>query len=200
MKNYIVVAYYTENTMYEVEAKRLLQSLSDFDVPCNLEAVSDKGGWYANTNYKPQFLKQMLLKYPDKAIVYVDCDAEFLRYPDLFDEWSGNDEVEVGVYEFDKFVNYGHSKGIKEVLSGTIFLQNNSCVYQLIEEWIKECNANPTTWDQKSLEKVLADDFTNLPAEYCKIFDKMQFVENPVIVHYQASRKVRNKNQPLETL
>ena len=198
MKNYIVVGYYTKNTVYETEARRLTKSLLKFGIPHCLEATEDLGGWYSNTNYKPYFLKKMLNAFPNKAIVYIDCDAEFLAYPALFDEFALNARVGVAVYVFDKTVEYKFSSGT-EVLSGTVFLQNTKEVASVVDAWCSECSAQPLTWDQKSLEKVLGE-FTVLPGEYCKIFDRMKDITNPVIVHHQASRKIQNKHVPLKRL
>ena len=59
---------------------------------------------------------------------------------------------------------------------------------------------NQKMWDQKTLEHVLQGHFTLLPGEYCKIFDRMQEITDPVIVHYQHSRKIRNKNSPVKQM
>ena len=190
--SFIIVGYYTKDTFYEEEAAKFKASLVKFKIPYYIERIENLGDWNKNTSYKPTFLKKMLAKFPEHNIVYVDCDAEFLAYPYLFDGLDCN----VGVYLFDK--SQHKKKGCKgfEVLSGTIFLKNNQEVLTLVEEWERRCIRNPYTWDQKSLEKVLAGKFYTIPGEYCKIFDLMDHIENPVIVHYQASRRVR-KNKGL---
>ena len=195
--NFIVCAYYTRNTLYQQKAEKFIASLKKFDVPYYVEAIEDKGDWYKNTVYKPTFLKRMLEKFHPLSIVYVDCDAEFLRYPDLFENWSGLTYIDVGVYVFDRSC-YTKSRGGFEVLSGTIFLKNNEKVYKIVEKWEKECQSNPRIWDQRSLEKVLEGNYHELPGEYCKIFDRMDEIKDPVIVHYQASRIVRRNKGKLK--
>jgi hypothetical protein len=190
---FIVVGYYTKKTLYEKEALRLKTSLEKFGVPFYLQGIEDLGGWYANICFKPTFLKQMLIKFPEHDIIYVDCDAEFFHYPELFNNFIGN----IGVYIFDRSEYGPYNKGL-EVLSGTIFLRNNNEVKELIVKWEKECEAHPHTWDQKSLQKVLSNNYTELPGEYCKIFDRMEWIKNPVIVHYQASRKVRENGMKIK--
>ena len=135
-------------------------------------------------------------KFPNTDIVYVDVDAEFLAYPKLFDNWTTLCYVDVGVYVFDRSCYTKSAKGF-EVLSGTIFLKNNDKVRGILTEWETLQKLNPKTWDQKTLEQVLKGKFTTLPGEYCKIFDRMQEIKDPVIVHYQHSRKVRNKSGPV---
>lgn len=122
-------------------------------------------------------------------MVYVDCDAEFLAYPDLFDCVEGD----VAVHLFDRPKNYPRNPRAagSEVLSGTIFLRNNEKVVEIVKAWECECQSHPKVWDQKSLEKVLNGKFTELPGEYCKIFDRMHYIKKPVIIHYQNSRIVR---------
>jgi len=195
--HYIICAYYTRNTLYEEKAKTLVASLNKFKIPYDVRAIENLGDWYKNTGYKPTFLKQMLEKHPDKSVVYVDCDAEFLRYPKLFDNWSTLTYIDVGVYVFDRSCYRKSAHGF-EVLSGTIFLKNNTKVKEIVERWEQECKEHPRVWDQRSLEKVLNGHFHPLPGEYCKIFDRMEDIKDPVIVHYQASRKVRKNKGSLK--
>jgi hypothetical protein len=184
--SFIVTAYYTRNTLYEQKVQVFEASLQKFNIPYHIKAIENKGDWYKNTGYKPTFLKEMLKKFPMLSIVYVDVDAEFLRYPDLFETY----DQDIGVYVFDRSCYKKSAHGF-EVLSGTIFLKNNEKVYKIIEQWENECKENPRIWDQRSLEKILNGNYSLLPGEYCRIFDRMEHITNPVIVHYQASREIR---------
>lgn len=185
-EEFIVVGYYSGNTIYEGKAAHLQKSLEKHSIPYYLQRIKDQGGWYANTCYKPTFLLEMLEAFPEHNIIYVDVDAEFFAFPELFNSFKGD----VGVYLFDRSC-YSESEHGFEVLSGTIFLRNCVKVFQIVSKWQFECISNPSTWDQKSLQKVLGNDYTKLPGEYCKIFDRMEWITKPVIVHYQASREVR---------
>ena len=187
--DFIVVGYYTLNSIYEKSARILSQSLNKYRVLYYLEGIECLGSWSANTAYKPTFLLRMLKTFKDLNVVYVDCDAEFLAYPKLFACVEGD----VAVHLFDRARNYPRNQRAKgsEVLSGTIFFRNNETIKGLVENWERECQKNPKVWDQKSLEKVLDGKFTELPGEYCKIFDRMRWIKDPVIVHYQNSRIVR---------
>lgn len=187
--NYIVVGYFTRDTIYVEKALNFIESMEKHNIPYDVVGVDNLGDWCKNTGYKPTFLKEMLCKHYPKSIVYVDVDAEFMRYPILFDAL----DCDVGVYVFDRSCYNKSTRGF-EVLSGTIFLKNNDKVFDVVERWETECKANPRVWDQRSFEKILGGhegDFFRLPGEYCKIFDRMEFVANPVIVHHQASREVR---------
>ena len=136
--SWAVVGYYTINTSYEEEAKRLIPSLQKFGVPYYIESIKSKGDWYSNTQYKPVFLKRMLTKFAPKSLIYVDVDAEFLQFPALFDQLDENLNVHIGVHMLDHSKRRRSLVGL-EMLSGTIFLRNSSLVYQLVDIWIQKC-------------------------------------------------------------
>lgn len=197
--NFVVVAYFTLGTLYEIEAKRLIASLMRFNLSYHIQPIEDKGSWYLNTQYKPIFLKEMLDKFPGKSIVYVDADAEFCRSPDLFNNLHARPDVNIGVHLLDhkkrgRLANF-------EMLSGTIYLKNNKVVQDILSEWESKCSQGGQLWDQTALCEVLKTvPFQVLPEEYCMIFDYMSDIKNPVIKHYQASRKVIAKFQQLPLL
>lgn len=194
MNDWIIVSYYTLNTLYEDLAKCLIKSLERYETLHYVEGVPNLNDWSKNTNYKPSFLLNMLKKFPNKSVIWVDCDAELLRYPTLFD-WL---DCDVAAHEFDRRLYQSRRKNCpKELLSGTLFLRNNERVWNLVEKWKQECEKSPRVWDQKSLEKVLNGDYRRLPAAYCQIHRVMRVVKNPVIVHYQASRRVRKNHGKL---
>ena len=187
MKPFVVVGYYTRDTLYEGWARAFVESLKKFSIPYYVEAIANLGDWYSNTHYKPTFIKKMLKKFPEANVVYVDCDAKFFAYPTLFEELS----CDIGVHYFDRSLHGNKRLSGFEVLSGTIFLENSEEVYDLVSKWGQQCRRQPFIWDQKALEIILEGKFYNLPEEYCTIFDIMKHVKKPVIVHYQASREVR---------
>jgi len=186
MSNFIVIGYYTKNTFYENHSKVLIKSLEKYNILYHIEEVENLGNWFKNVNYKPTFVKKMMKKFPEMNIVYVDCDAEFFGYPELFDKIEEN----IAVHLFDRSRFHKKLKGL-EVLSGTIFLKNNEETYSLVERWEEECKRNPHKWDQKSLEKILNGKFYHLPEEYCQIHYTRYKTKNPIIVHYQASKRIR---------
>ena len=190
--SWIVCAYYTENTIYKKHAKKLIESMHQFNLPYDVFGVPNKGSWYANMQYKPVFLSQMLEKHP-YSIVYVDVDAIFCRYPEYFNKLDAIPEVNIGVHILDHS-RYKRKTRPPELLSGTIFLKNTTTTKQIVEEWIRECRKNPHLWDQRALASVLERyKYHLLPEEYTVIFDYMSSVKNPVIKHFQASRQNRRR-------
>lgn len=191
MPSFIVVGYYTMGTLYEQEAVRLIRSLRQFKIPYHIQPIENQGDWYKNTQFKPTFLRQMLDKFSSKSVVYVDVDAEFMAYPELFDELDARPDVHIGVHLLDH-VKRGRPHAQFEMLSGTIFLRNDSVAREILERWIQKCTDAGTLWDQVALSTVLKGlPYYVLPDEYCTIFDYMNDVVHPVITHYQASRRAR---------
>jgi len=185
---FIVVAYYTEKTLYEEYVPRLRDSMIMYKVPHHIQPISNLGTWQANTGYKPTFILEMMARYQTPFIVYVDCDAEFLRYPMLFDTL----DADIAVHLFKK--NFNIPARRKEILSGTIFMANNDRVRGIVEQWQKLCAEQPKVWDQRNLGQIIGENFHDLPGEYCAIFDRMNYIPFPIILHHQASRRVRKNS------
>lgn len=182
---YIVVGYFTENTGYAEESKHLIDSLEKLKLPYDVIAIPNQGSWQANTQYKAYFIKQMLYKHFPKDLLYLDVDAVVHKHPVLFDEVT-----------FDIGVHYLRST---ELISSTVYLRNNSKISILIDRWIAVCLKNPEIWDQKVLQSVINQSkdlqlkVGNLPPEYCKIFDIMAVIKDPVIEQFQASRRFKHQ-------
>jgi len=192
-EKFVVVAYFTVGTPYEEHARKLIQSLSVFILPYDIKPIKDMGDWYANMQYKPTFILEMLKKYPKRSIVYVDVDAVFFRYPEYFNylDTQSTDEIAVHILDHTKFARKNQSP---ELLSGTIYFRNTEKSSIIVREWVEECKKDKKLWDQKALARVLRNyPYHVLPAEYTTIFDYMSSIKHPVIRHYQASRQNRNR-------
>lgn len=181
--NYVVTAYYTEKTEYEKEVQHLIESLKKFNLPMDIVGISSKGDWQANTQFKSYFLKQMLFRHFPKDILYVDADARVQQYPLLLE----TADFDVGVVYRDDI----------ELLGGTLYFANKPNVLELIERWIKGCLVNPQIWEQQVLQHVIKGSHDlklkvcSLPPTYCQIFDLMKDAGEPVIEHFQASRRFK---------
>lgn len=189
-----VCAFFTTNTAYESHSKKFIESVEQFSLPYDVVPIENKGSWYANTQYKPTFLKKMLEKHFPESVVYVDIDAIFCRYPGYFDKLEATPEVNIAVHVLDHS-KYRRKNHPPEMLSGTIFLKNTIITNEVVNKWILECKKDPKLWDQQALATVLKKHkYHLLPEEYCTIFDYMSSVKNPAIKHFQASRESRRGN------
>lgn len=195
-KAYIIVSYYTINTPYEAEAIKLKNSLNKLNVPYDIVGVPNLGNWQANTRFKAKFMQDMLIKHKGKSVVWVDSDAIVHSYPSLFDSYTCDVAVRWQDFRWRK----------NECLSGTIYLANNANTMELCKRWERNNiteGAGAKTFEQWNLGKAIEDmrnenkiKDENLPPEYTMIFDSMRAMYpniNPVIEHFQASRKLKNK-------
>ena len=195
-KPYVIVSYYTINTPYEQEALKLKASLTKLNVPYDIVGVKNLGNWQANTRFKAKFMQDMLIKHKGKSVVWVDSDAVIHSYPKLFDTYDCDVAVRWQDFSWRK----------NECLSGTIYLANNPMTLELCRRWEGENVAEgpgAKTFEQWNLGKAIEDmrregkiKDENLPPEYTMIFDSMRKMYpniTPVIEHFQASRKLRNK-------
>ena len=193
---YVIVSYYTINTPYEQEAAKLRNSLEKLKVPYDIVGVPNLGDWQSNTRFKAKFMQDMLRKHKGKSVVWVDSDAVIHSYPKLFD-----------TYDCDVAVRWQDFRWRKnECLSGTIYLANNPRTLELCRRWeginIAE-GPGAKTFEQWNLGKVIEEmrnegkiKDENLPPEYTMIFDSMRTMYPnivPVIEHFQARRKLKNK-------
>tara|TARA_R100000734_G_C3286241_1_gene78894 strand:+ start:162 stop:755 length:594 start_codon:yes stop_codon:yes gene_type:complete len=189
------IGYYTLNTSYAIEAAKLKASLEELNLDHDIVGVKNLGNWESNTKMKPRVIKDMLDKYPDYSIVYVDSDAIVRSKPELF--YSIKEDVGVRYQEFS------HRKQ-PECLSGTIYFANNERSKQLCDLWISKCSStNIKMLAEQSVLPIAIEEMKakglsvmNIPPEYTFIFDTMKKIypySDPIIEHFQASRRNRRK-------
>lgn len=175
----LVISYYTEGSGYEEESKRLKESLLRLGIEHQIDCLPSRGSWQRNTQMKAEFILEKLKKEM-RPVLFVDADAMFDQYPVLFDNFS---------HDFAC-----HYRNEKELLSGTLYVGGGDLSRTILQEWIEENKRNPNLWDQKNLQTVLSrigGNFNLLPDRYCCIFDLMSDVLDPVILHFQASRRLK---------
>ena len=194
LDNLMVVGYYTVNTPYEEEAQNLLQSLNKLKVNHDIIGVKTLGNWQANTRFKAGFMLDMLIKWPNHRLLYVDVDAVVHKSPDLFKNYSCDIAVRWQDFRWRK----------NECLSGTIYMENNERTKRICELWrdinVTEGNYSNRMeqWNLDTVINQMKEDpnfsYKNLPPEYTMIFDSMRGMYpniNPVIEHFQASRRFK---------
>ena len=179
----LVVSYYTPGSGYEECAHSLENSLRPWGLERDIRPVPDQGGWQKNTQYKAQFLLDMLAAHPGRPLLYLDADATMEEYPRLLLDREDCDLA-------------AHIRQGKELLSGTLYLSGSPDCRRIMQAWVDENKSHPNQWDQLNLQQVVHTiglRFKELPAEYCCIFDSMQDVDKPVILQWQASRRLKRE-------
>lgn len=196
-----IVTFYTPE--YHDEAMELIQSCNRFSVLCRAYPKSSKGSWVHNCTMKAEVIEEALNEFKD-GVLWVDADGRLRNVPLLLDQLNNYD---FGCYWIPDVWNQPRnahlkpwSRGNEALAGGTLYFNNTDISKQLITAWKKESQANPTRWEQQSLQKVW-EEFDNkglrtynLPQSYCKVFDCKWFeVEQPIVVeHMQASRRLKH--------
>ncbi len=190
----LIVSHYTEDTPYEDLCIRLRESTEEHKLELHTYKIPHLGSWRANSNYCSTTILDAL-ESTGRDILRVDCDAVFRQHPVIFDDPTFDADVAAVVYDFRWHPN--------ELMGGTLYFRNSSYVVELVREWDKLCNETRKHERNGDLLKELLSKkqwsepymkFVKLPPSYCKIFDKMEDckdADNPVIEHFQASRKNR---------
>lgn len=189
----VAVSYYTRNTGYEGEAKRLLRDLHLFGFEHDVQGVKNRGSWQANTHYKAEYILEMMDKYPDRSILWLDADSAIHQYPDLFDDA----EYDLGVCVID-WSQFPGGRRDKQLANAVIYLKNNERVRGFVQDWIALNKAQPQRIEMQTMAEVLEKwkdrlKFFSLPHSYCQIFDTMMTDKPPVIEQLQASRRFRGE-------
>ena len=196
---FIVCSFYTLDTPYvEVAKKYLLTSLNKLiEIKFDIAAIPNLGSWQKNTCYKPKFIKQMLKTHKEN-IVMVDCDAEILQYPTLFENIPLEYNVGCHILDREKWYNKKINPS-KEFLTGTMFWRNNQRSKNILDMWDERINgySKDIMVEQKSLPIILKEmnePIFELPLSYCYIKTLPNGriphikIENPIIAHNQISR------------
>ena len=198
----IVVTFYTPE--YKKEADQLVSSAHKFGIDVKAYPKVSKKSWVHNCTMKAEVLEQALEEH-QTGVIWVDADARFRANPELFSQLN---DYDFGCYWIPNVWNKPQNKHLKpwtrgnEALAGgTLFFNNTDISKELLVAWKKESSANPTRWEQQSLQKVW-EQFDNkglrtfnFPQGYCKVFDAPWFESQNTITieHTQASRRLKGK-------
>lgn len=179
---WIAISHFTPE--YRREAAKLIASLACLPIDYHVQPIASLGSWWANVHCRPSFLLAMLDVYPGRDIVWIDADGIVRRYPELLDSLDRG-RWEVAVH---------FRKGV-ELLGGTMWVANTEAGRRLMAAWAEYDASRLQFKEQYNLQALLRirREFrvAELPATYCQIFDLMRGAGEPVIEHFQASRRMR---------
>lgn len=175
--------FYTNDGLYTKQAEILKASAERLNISIDLR-VYDKNQWQKIIAFKPTFIAKMRKELKGK-ILFIDADAIILEDIRPYFE---NITEDIGV----------HYLSNRELLSGTIFINDTPNAHALINEWEIRQMQQPEVWDQKILQ-TLIDDWVALDKisikktseRYTYIFDISKKIYGdsvtPAIEHLQAS-------------
>lgn len=197
----LFVSHYTTDTPYQDIVKNLVASLKKWNLDYEIEAIESLGSWRANSNYCAWQVQKMLTRYAPRSILRLDADAVVQRYPELFVKKKFRCDLAAAIWEQSKLRPDG------ELMGGTMYFASNERTKLIVDAWVRMCEKRPNGRNSDLLHGVIRSKaksvglkFGRLPLAYCKIFDfVMGGVKEPVIEHFQASRKCKaiiNKKHP----
>jgi len=192
----VVVSYYTVDNGYENEIGRLHRSLHLFGLEHYIEGRSSKGSWSANVKEKTRFILEMLYKFCNKPVVWLDSDAEIVQYPEMFDRLCLS-RPSVAVYWLNASDIPHRKQKPDEPGTGTVFFGNRRTEsIEIVKQWVEKDKKYPNIGNQLALRDVLESrnrvNTVGLPPEYLAIDRIMDsLVSNPVVKHFQASRRLK---------
>lgn len=199
IKRPIVASFFTKGTGYEQEIKRLEESCIRYGFEYDFLPAENKGTWRKNIHARIQILMDFLNKPHGRDILYIDADGAIINYPTLFDNFQ--EDFGAVYMDREKYMPkvwnkefYGEAPGGKwEILGGTMYLKNNIRVRKMLEKW-EELDAPMNTYLSQvhlpnAIKAVPDLKIRKLPDGYCQIFDIMAEAGEPIIEHYQASRR-----------
>ncbi len=181
----VVLCYFTLDTPYADEAKKLRASCERLGLEHRIVGVRPRGSWEANCAYKARFVEEHW-RAIGRPVLWVDADALVRRTPDLLRGVAADFAV--------------HRALGWMFASGTVFFNQTPEAEALLVRWRERCEADPTTWDQVHLDAAWEDVVRErpletlwLPREYTFINDlnDAALAEDPVIEHTQASRRFK---------
>ncbi|MBX3403232.1 MAG: class I SAM-dependent methyltransferase [Phycisphaeraceae bacterium] len=181
----IVLCYFTLDTPYADEAKKLKASCLRLGLEHRIVGVQPRGSWEANCAYKARFVEEQW-RALGRPVLWVDADAIVHRTPDLLRGVAADFAV--------------HRALGWMFASGTVFFNQTPGAEALLVRWRERCEADPGTWDQVHLDAAWEDvareqplETLWLPREYTFINDleDVALTEDPVIEHTQASRRYK---------
>lgn len=196
----VIVGCYTKGDYEEVANTHLIPSVNELGLAHDIQEIPNRGSWVLNNSACQLYLREMFKKYPNHDILYLDVDA--VVHADPWKELlSCVKDPALPVYAY-----WLHGK---ELLSGTLLWPERGHLQRrrLLELWVSLNELLPDTWDQKNLQSIVSggvgyDDWKgrcgNLPAQMCYIFDTQKKLTpelTPVIEHFQASRRHKNRVQ-----
>lgn len=190
---YVIISYYTRGTPYEKEVANLIGSLERFDLPYKIYDIPSRGSWIKNVQMNEEVILGAMDEFPGKEIISLDADSVIQRYPALFETLD---------CDFAAHYHIWPRGNRKELFCSTMYFKNCAVVKRFLTSCIERYQKHPTTRQQPNMMAVFegkwndivwrkALRFTNLPPQYCKIFDLMGEIKYPVIEQFQASRRFK---------
>jgi len=205
MDNTVFVSYYTDNKPYNIYIHNLENSLKKFNLNYEIKRKVPQSlgnNWYTRASYKPIFILEMMDKYPDKNICWLDADSVIIQYP--------NELLNCDCDVTSIFKDITDKNNFKYVMTSLILFKNNDNSKNFVKIWsnkTSEYGASRKYADQdtfydtyKEIDNISYGTLSLL--KYCwlcitpngKDLLNKNIYDHVSIVQFQASRLKNNAN------
>lgn len=198
MVDFILVSYYWGDKKYQDFARRFRKRCKDLNIPHYIKYIPRfKGKYQEGINYKPTFILNMLDKFPNKNVVYLDIDIYINKYPTLFKKTCA--DFMCFNWNFDPYVTIDDKIDpyTVETAGGIFYFANNKHSRYLLNIWKKALKMK--TYKYSADDRVLAMQIHKhnivdklrvqyIPTEYLYIpqfFSKLRLGKKAVFIHDQ---------------
>lgn len=188
----LYIGYYTRGSAYEREAALWRTVLDTLGLEHHCQPIDDQGSWLKNVQYKARFVREMLDKYPNDRLCYIDVDAVVITRP-IFLETLPCD--------------IAASRYNTELLGGTIVVGNSPLARQTVDKWCEfterytaKLPDGREAWDQRLLDMAIREVqpvFHQLAPEYCwmpELSQRLYPDSRPIIMHTRGSFRINPKH------
>ena len=123
-----IISFYSDvdgTTYYTDSAKRLIEQLTELEVPFDIRPKESLGTYQKNCLSKPLYILSML-EEKKKPIIWLDVDSTVMETPEIFDTFEGNADIVVACAGND----------IMSAKASPIYFAYNDNVKLFMEQWI----------------------------------------------------------------
>jgi hypothetical protein len=195
----LVVAYHTPHAPYRKHAREMKLSAEKFGLNVLVEEVPlpASADWHECVYHKPLFLRNVLWQHDLKHVLFVDVDARFRLRPLLF--------LDDPSFDMSYHVHQWSPDHEKEHISAVMFFHRDMIDRHLFAEMWRKQILPGDNGNQPALKRTFFKwqsergpiDFLDCGPEHFWIYDRFAKLypdREPVIEHFQESRKARNRH------
>lgn len=180
----IFISYYSGDK-YKICANRLERSLNKFNLPYYIQEINDLGGWEKNNSFKPEFIKEQLLKFK-QPVCWLDADNEIRQYPVLLMD-KDSDNINYQVYNWYADDDNHITRNNKNIILKTYnWITNNKYISNQKNKLLSSGGTKAFNYSQPTLNYIDEWNF--------------EMKKNPYQAEDQGSDKIFNNNNWISKL
>lgn len=185
---FVIISFYTIDTLYEKEIQNLIHSCKHFGLEYDIIGVKNLGNWNANCHLKPPFILDRLKKH-QCPVLWLDADSTICGPLTFFNSCSEDFMVRIR-----EDVNFNHHD---KVISSSVFVKNTPKGLKVVKKWCEESLSLRNKFCDQECLKIAIEKHNlfniakSIPIEYCHVNGLDPEKETIYIRQLQASRLLK---------